>query len=88
MYRAELGQHTASGISFTGVKQIPPSPQDSFTPEKNKPITALSTVMESTSSPRIDLMWAMVSRSMPDLHFFHVFNSHPLLHQNDELICW
>ena len=45
---AELGQQTASGISFTGVKQSPPCPVDSFTPEKNRPKTALSTVISSS----------------------------------------
>jgi hypothetical protein len=53
MARAELGQQTASGISFIGVKQRPPEPSLSFTPVKKIPITTRSTVMESRSLPRI-----------------------------------
>ena len=45
MARTELGQHTASGISLTGVKHSPPWPVESLTPEKNKPKTARSTVI-------------------------------------------
>ncbi len=43
--RAELGQQTASGISFMGVALIPAWPLLRITPEKNMPITALSIVI-------------------------------------------
>jgi len=61
MARAELGQQTASGISFMGVKQIPQDPSLSFTPVKKIPITTRSMVIVSKSLPRISWISSMVS---------------------------
>lgn len=55
---AEDGQQTASGISLIGVAQLPTCPVESFTPVKNRPITARSTTMSSSPSPNS-------SRTMP-----------------------
>jgi hypothetical protein len=61
MALVELGQQTASGISFMGVKQSPPEPSLSFTPVKKIPITTRSTVIASRSLPSVFWISSTVS---------------------------
>jgi hypothetical protein len=62
MARAELGQQTASGIDFNGVKHKPPAPLLSLTPVKNSPNTNRSTVSCSIEFPRVRRISSTVSR--------------------------
>jgi len=49
-------QGYAAGIERNGVAHAPVTPVSSFTPVKNRPTTARSTVMRSKSAPRMSCM--------------------------------
>ncbi len=62
--RRGTAQHTASGIVLIGVTQAPALPVLSLTPVKNRPMTARSIVISSSSAPRMVSMVAIVSSRM------------------------
>src|SRR5580704_8120257 len=62
---ADDGQHTASGIVLIGVAQAPAWPLVNLTPVKNSPITARSTLISSSSGPRMSVTAATVSVRIP-----------------------
>ena len=75
---AELGQHTASGISFIGVKQRPPLASLNFTPEKKRPKTARSTVKSSRLFPKFCLLFRLFQTISGPIFPSRTFNHNSL----------